>query len=134
MLDSLHPDPLPFRAAVESGDRDALLAALAEDVRLNTPMTSEPYVGRDVVGALLWRIAFEIVEDFRYVGELREGSDEVLRFTGHVGDAEIEGVDLIRNDADGRVSELTAIMRPFAGLRALEAAFGSRMPRTETGG
>jgi hypothetical protein len=131
MLDSLHADPLPFRAAVESGDQDAIMAALADDVRLFPPMVDAPYEGREIVAGLMRRVLFEVFEDFRYIGELREGSDEVLRFRAHIGDCDIEGVDLIHSDADGRVAEVRVIIRPLAGLHALHNAFGAQLPRMD---
>lgn len=133
MLDTLHDPPSAFRAAIEKRDHETLKDALAEDVTLYGPMVSEPYHGRDAVGGLVARVVFHVFQDVRYVGELREGSDEVLRFQCLVGDTDIEGVDLVRYDDEGKVKLLTLIVRPIAAMRAFEQAFGGGGPRPEFG-
>lgn len=126
MLDSLPVDTGPFRAAVESGEHDAMIATLAEDVRLFSPAVHAPYVGRSQVGAVLG-VVFEVFEDFRYTGQLVDGPDEMLRFTARVGNRDIDGVDLIRSDAHGRVTELTVMIRPLSALLAVRDAISARL-------
>src|SRR5581483_11665977 len=43
----------PFRAAAEAGDIEALVATLAPDVVLHSPVTFHPYLGRETVGGVL---------------------------------------------------------------------------------
>jgi hypothetical protein len=126
MLDSLPVEASPFRAAVESGDHQAMIATLAEDVRLFSPAVHAPYVGRPQVGALLG-IVFEVFEDFGYTSQLVDGPDEVLRFTARVGNRDIEGVDLIHSDTHGRVTELTVMIRPLSALLAVRDAIDARL-------
>jgi hypothetical protein len=121
----------PFRAAVEAGDVEAALATLAQDVVFHSPAVFHPYVGRDTVGALL-RLVFETFEDFRYTDEL-QGADgtHALIFRARVGEREIEGLDLLRGDADGLVEDFTVMVRPLSGLVALAQALG---PKVEAAG
>jgi ketosteroid isomerase-like protein len=121
----------PFRAAVEAGDVDAALATLAPDVVFHSPAVFHPYVGHETVGALL-RLVFETFEDFRYTDEL-EGADgtHALIFRARVGEREVEGLDLLRDDADGRVADFTVMIRPLSGLLALAQALG---PKVEAAG
>jgi ketosteroid isomerase-like protein len=121
----------PFRAAVEAGDVDAALATLAPDVVFHSPAVFHPYVGHETVGALL-RLVFETFEDFRYTDEL-EGADgtHALIFRARVGEREVEGLDLLRDDADGRIADFTVMIRPLSGLLALAQALG---PKVEAAG
>ena len=98
-----HPS-LP--AAVEAGDVDAALATLADDVVFHSPAVFHPYEGRDTVGALL-HLVFKTFEDLRYTDELRgaDGTAPGLVFRTRVGERELEGLDLLREDADGRVTD-----------------------------
>ena len=64
-------------------------------------------------------------EDFRYVDELRDGDLELLRFEARVGDREIEGIDLLRWNADGLVGELVVMIRPLSGLMATRDAMAA---------
>ena len=119
-----HSAPSAFRAAVEAADPDRITAALAEDVEFRSPVVYRPYHGRDTVGALL-RVVVSVFEDFRYVDELRDGDLELLRFEARVGDREIEGIDLLRWNADGLVGELVVMIRPLSGLMATRDAMAA---------
>jgi len=115
-----------FRAAVESGDIDAAVGLLAEDVVFNSPAVFRPYEGRDAVTTIL-RAAYATFEDFRYTDELTGGGVHGLVFTARVGDKTVQGLDLIRADADGRIKELTVMLRPASGLMAVAERMGAAL-------
>jgi hypothetical protein len=117
----------PFRAAVEAGDIDAGLALFADDATLDSPVAFKPFVGIDAVGVVL-RAVFETFEDFHYTDEL-EGSDgtHALIFRARVGDKSVEGLDLIRSDDSGRITNLTVMVRPLSGLIALAEAMSAKV-------
>jgi SnoaL-like domain len=125
------PSPHSFRAAAEAHDLDALTATLAPGVVLHSPVAFHPYSGRETVGTLLGLIA-DTFEDLRYTDQL-DGPDGVhaLVFRTHVGDREIEGVDLLRLDPDGFIADLTAIIRPLSGLAALAQAIAPKAQAAE---
>ena len=64
---------IPFRAAVEARDLDALTDTLAEDVVFRSPVVYKPYEGRDAVRVLLGA-ALRVFEDFRYDRELGDAA------------------------------------------------------------
>jgi hypothetical protein len=115
-----------FRAGVEARDVEAALGALAEDVVLHSPVTFKPFEGRDVVAHVL-RTVFAVFEDFRYSDHLREGRTSVLVFTATVNGREVDGIDLVREDADGQIADLTVMVRPLSGLTALAEEIGRRL-------
>lgn len=115
-----------FRAAVEAGDLDAATALLADDVTFRSPAVFKPYEGAATVGHIL-RTVFEVFEDFRYTDELAADGTHALIFAARVGDRELQGLDLIRTDADGRITELTVMVRPASGLAALAAEMAARL-------
>jgi hypothetical protein len=110
----------PFRAAVEAWDHDAIHELLADDVVFNSPVVFKPYHGRDTVAVLL-RAVSQVFEDFRYEREIGSGDDHALVFRARVGDRELQGVDLI-HDRDGKIAELTVMIRPRSGAQALAEA------------
>jgi hypothetical protein len=52
-----------------------------------------------------------------------------LIFTARVGDREVDGLDLLRLDDQGLVTELTVMVRPMSGVQALAAAMGEELAR-----
>ena len=112
-----------FVAAVEDLNRTALGEALAPDVRFLSPAVFRPYEGRDLVVAVL-AVAGRVLEDFTYVRKLEDGDIAALIFSAHVGDRELDGLDLLSFDADGLVAELKVMVRPLSGAQALAEAMG----------
>jgi hypothetical protein len=117
----------PFRAAVESKDFSRLVDTLAPTVVFRSPVVFGPYEGRDSVGALLRIVGEVLAPQLTYRWQVHEGDREVLCFTSRIGDREVEGVDLLRYDDEGRVAELVVMMRPLSGLHALRDAMGARL-------
>jgi hypothetical protein len=56
------------------------------------------------------------------------GDTAMLAFSARVGDREVDGIDLLRFDADGKVRALTVYVRPLSGLQALAETMVGRMP------
>src|SRR5438067_673633 len=96
-----------FRAAIERRDFDGMLATLADDVVLHSPVSFKPFEGREAVAGLL-AILVETFEDFRYTDELPGDDVHALIFRTRIGDREIEGLDLIRPGPDGRIGDTGA--------------------------
>jgi hypothetical protein len=117
----------PFRAAVEAGDIEGAIALLAPDVVFRSPVVHRPYEGADAVAGLL-RAVFEVFEDFRYVDELESaGGGHALIFEARVGDRQLQGMDLLYGDADGRIGRFTVMVRPLSGALALAEAMKARL-------
>jgi hypothetical protein len=117
----------PFRAAVESKDFSRVVETLAPSVAFRSPVVFGPYEGRDSVGALLRMVGEVLAPELMYQWQVHDGDREVLCFTSRIGDREVEGVDLLRYDDDGRVAELVVMMRPLSGLHALRDAMAARL-------
>lgn len=115
-----------FRAAVEAGDIDAAVALLAEDVEFSSPVVHSPYHGRDAVAPILHAV-FTVFEDFRYVDEIDGDQDHLLVFRAHVGDRELEGIDLLHHDDSGAIDRLTVMIRPLSALQALAATMREKL-------
>ena len=120
-------DPHLFRRAAEAKDLDLLREALAEDVTFHSPVVFKTYEGRDVTMLILSNVV-EIFEGFRYLDEARGDGTVVLRFAARVDDRfEIEGVDYLTLDAEGRVANLTVFMRPQKAVVAFNEIMGARL-------
>jgi hypothetical protein len=118
-----------FKSAIEAEDPDGLRATLAEDVVFRSPVVFRPYEGHAVVSAILTEGAMNVFEDFRYVERFEDGDTAALIFEAKVGDREVDGLDMLRFDRDGKVVELMVMVRPMSGLNALAEAMGREFER-----
>jgi hypothetical protein len=87
------------------------------------------YEGKPLVSTILTEGALNVFEDFRYVERLEDGDAAALIFKARVGDREVDGLDLLRFDGDGKVAELLVMVRPMSGLNALAEAMGREFER-----
>ena len=115
-----------FREAVERGDLDAMIAELSPDVVFHSPILFRPFEGKEVVGVVLGAV-MKVFEEFRYTDELADGDVRILVFKARIGDLEVEGIDLLRTDADGLIEDFTVMVRPLSAAQALAAAMAERL-------
>ena len=118
-----------FKAAVESEDPEALKDALADDVVFRSPVVFKPYPGKEIVSTILIEGAFNVFEDFRYTDQLEGADADALIFSARVGDRDVDGLDLLRFDPEGKVSELMVMVRPRSAMNALAEAMGREFER-----
>jgi hypothetical protein len=124
------PEKLPFRTAVESRDVRALADAFAPDAVLRSPITAKlAFRGREQIVAV-FEVILDVFDDLHYTDEFRQDGAGLLIAKAKVDGQDIEIVDHMRLDADGRISELTVFFRPLpataAALRRIGAGLGRR--------
>jgi hypothetical protein len=120
------PEPHPFRRAAEAKDVALMTETLREDVELHSPILFRGFEGREAVGQILTHVAATL-DDLTYVDELHEGDTVALRFKARVGDRELEGIDFLELDEEGRVAVLTVFMRPMSALTAFNEQMMQRL-------
>jgi hypothetical protein len=119
-------EPHPFRIAAETKDLALLTETLREDVVLHSPILFRGFEGRELVVQVLTHV-IATLEDFAYTDELVDGNTVVLRFKANVGDRELEGIDFLELDGDGKVAELTVFMRPMSALTRFNEQMSARL-------
>ena len=115
-----------FKAAAEAKDFSQIDDLFTEDVVFRSPVVYKPYEGRDMVKVLLGAVV-QVFEDFRYIDQVEGDDRAVLFFEARAGDRDLQGVDILRFAEDGRVSELTVMVRPMSGLQALAGEMQQRL-------
>jgi hypothetical protein len=116
----------PFAVAASAGDHDAALATIADDVVFRSPAVHTPYHGKEQVDGIL-RLVATVFENFRYTNEWRDGATTILFFEANVGDRELQGIDILEENADGLVERFTVMIRPLSGLLAVAETMRSRL-------
>jgi hypothetical protein len=74
----------------------------------------------------------QVFQDFRYTDQVEMGETATLAFSARVGDRELDGIDLLRFDPDGRVRELAVYVRPISGVNALAEAMKAKLEEAAT--
>ena len=105
-----------FRAAVENGKVDQAAELFSEDAIFRSPILFKPYEGRQRVLRVLQAAerVLGIGGSFRYVHQLEDPHDRVavLEFVTEVDGKQVEGIDKLTFDEEGRIDELTVMLRP----------------------
>jgi len=115
-----------FRAAAEAKDFDSARGLFAEDVTFRSPFVHKPYEGLDATAFLLGHVA-NVFEDFRYIAHVETGDTAVLQFEATVNDRQLQGVDILVFNDEGKIAEMTVMVRPMSGLAALGEEMGKRI-------
>jgi len=123
----------PFRVAAESKDLELLSETLREDVVLHSPVLFRGFEGREMVSRVLTFVEATL-EGFHYTDDLSEGDTLVLRFKARVSDRELEGIDFIKLDEDGKVADLTVFMRPLSALTAFNEQMAAHLAGAQESG
>lgn len=115
----------PFCKAVESGDMDAVTALLADDVIFTSPAAFKPYPGKAITDQILRSVA-GVFKDFTYTREITnpDGRDHAFVFTATVSGKKVQGCDFIHFDENGKIDDITVMVRPLSALQALAEAMG----------
>ena len=100
--------------AITARQREALNSMLAEDVVFHSPV--QTYRGRQQVIHLLMTMG-GVIEDVDVTREL----DGVTFFSARVEEHPVDGILDQHGREDGRITELTLMLRPLAQLQAAVA-------------
>jgi len=126
MSDPIDAFDREWHRIVAEKDRVGLEQILAEDITVGVPPYWQKLHGRAIAVHLLDLIVHTI-EDFTYHREWRNGRELALEFTGHVGETELQGIDLITLDEQGDVTNLDVLMRPENAIVELRGVVAPQM-------
>ena len=105
---------------VRTRNTKGLDALLADDVVFHSPVVHTPQVGKAVTLQYL-SAAFHVFfnQSFRYVRELNDGDDSVLEFQVEIDGISVNGVDMIKWNAQGRIAEFKVMIRPLKAINLI---------------
>lgn len=109
-----------WHAIAKSGDPAGLDDLLAEEVVFHSPIVHTPQRGKQVVSAYL-TAALHVFSssEFRYVREVVGDSDAALEFLAVIDGIQINGIDLIHWNGDGRIDDFKVMIRPLKAVQLL---------------
>ncbi len=106
---------------------EGLRALLADDVVFYSPIVYTPQRGAELTARYLAAATRALPGDgatgpgtgggsFRYTKTVAAGDTAVLEFETTIGGTYVNGVDIIRCDADGRIVEFRVMVRPLQAV------------------
>ena len=99
------------------GDPQALRDLLADDAVFHSPVVHTPQEGRDKVFAYLHAASHVLGgDDFRYLREIVDGDQAVLEFQSELDGIQINGVDIIRWNGEGKIEDFKVMVRPLKAI------------------
>jgi hypothetical protein len=111
---------------IESPKPEILHEILADNVQFHSPFVWKPKDGKIITTHILLTVT-QVFKNFRYVREIAEGNNFCLEFEANIGDLTLRGVDLIRLDADGKISDFEVMIRPANALQMLGMEMSKRL-------
>jgi hypothetical protein len=114
-------DPIKtWHRIVDEGDVEGLDALLADEAVFHSPVVHTPQVGKPITKKYL-TAAFHVFfnDSFRYVRELQGDRDAVLEFEVKLDGIAVNGVDMIKWNDAGKITEFKVMLRPLKALNLI---------------
>lgn len=119
-----------FLAAAAAGDTDAVIATLADDAEMVTPLSSRVVVrGRDDLRTFFGAFLPVLSRDLRWRSRVSNGGTTVALAEARLGGVRVEDAMLIEQNADGRIRRITPHVRPWLGLTVSAFVLGPKLMR-----
>jgi ketosteroid isomerase-like protein len=124
-----------WHSFLESGDAATLDELLADDVVFYSPVVYTPQRGKDITTMYLMG-AKQVLGggaegEFRYAKQVLAGDTAVLEFETTLDGKYVNGVDIIRCDAAGKIVEFRVMLRPLQAINAVHVAMGAMLEALE---
>lgn len=105
---------------VKERDVSGLDALLDEDAVFHSPVVHKPQLGKSITARYLGA-AFQVFfnETFHYVRELKGERDAVLEFELVLDGITVNGVDMIKWNESGKITEFKVMLRPLKAVNLI---------------
>lgn len=114
-------------------DPQALEALLADDVVFISPVVHSPQVGKALTKKYLLA-AFHVLfnESFEYLRELQDEGGAILEFQTLIDGISMNGVDMIKWNSLGQITEFKVMVRPLKAVNLLHQKMGEMLLAAKT--
>jgi SnoaL-like domain len=108
-----------WHAVVESRNPALLNDLLAEEVVFRSPAVFTPQEGKALTRGYLSAAVKVLGPSLRYVSQWHDQSSAVLEFEADLDGVYVQGVDILRWNAEDKLVSFTVMVRPLRGLQKL---------------
>jgi ketosteroid isomerase-like protein len=107
---------------------EQLDALLADDVVFLSPVVHTPQEGKPITMKYLSAAASVLGNgSFKYVREVVDGDTAVLEFTNEIDGIAINGIDMIRFNDAGQITEFKVMVRPLKAIQKIHQQMGEML-------
>ena len=104
-----------------SDEPELLEEILDESVIFSSPVVFKPIEGKEITKLYLMGAGITFnMDKFIYVREVVDGLDSILEFETYIDDILVNGVDMIRWNAEGKIIDFKVMVRPLQAIGALQ--------------
>lgn len=113
---------------VRTRDASSLKELLSNEVVFYSPVIHQPQIGK-VITTMYLTAAIHVFgnESFKYVREVIGENDAVLEFETEIDGIVVNGVDLIKWNADGKIVEFKVMVRPLKAINLIHQKMGAML-------
>ena len=123
-----------WHSLLKSRDLKALNTLLADDVVLHSPVVHTPVAGKKMVKLYLTAALHVFAnETFTYVRELSDEHTAILEFTTIVDGIIVNGVDMIRWNEAGEITDFKVMVRPLKAMTIIHQKMGEMLDMLKKG-
>jgi hypothetical protein len=108
-----------WHAVVESKNPALLDELLADEVVFRSPAVFAPQEGKALTTSYLSGAVKVLGPSLRYVSQWHDHASAVLEFEADLDGVYVQGVDILRWNAEGKLVSFTVMVRPLRGLQKL---------------
>lgn len=115
---------------VRSRDPVALARLLADDVVFHSPVVHTPQRGKAItLKYLMGAMQVLNTEAFHYLREIVGKRDAMLEFATVLDGIEVNGIDLIRWNDAGQITDFKVMVRPLKAINAVHQKMGEMLQK-----
>lgn len=120
-----------WHKVIEGGsDPQALADILRDDAVFHSPVVHTPQVGKPIVMAYLTAAGATLGNDsFTYLREVVDGETAVLEFQTEMDGIQINGIDMITFDDDGKIKDFKVMVRPLKAINKVWEMMAAQLER-----
>lgn len=117
-----------FDYMMDGHDKSLLLEMLHDDVVFRSPVVHTPQEGKAITFAYLSAAGNTLGNGtFKYTRVFDCGNKAVLEFENEMDGIQVNGIDMIEWDADGKITDFKVMVRPLKGMQVVHAAMGKML-------
>ena len=115
---------------VDNRDASALGDMLDRDAVFHSPVVHTPQTGREITEKHLVAAMHVLVNDsFRYVRVIDSDYEAALEFLVDIDGIEVNGIDLIRCNQQGKIVDFKVMLRPLQAINLIREKMAEMLKR-----